>query len=337
MSFRNTLRWLLLPLGMLACAAQATVPYPTGIQWIPSPSYTSNGNSLPEYSPVNGQYHPQSPRRRYIVIHTTEGSAAGTIAAFQNPSTYKSAHYLVAQSGTITKLVDEGYGAWHTGDDFTQDVSIGVEHEGYANQPNAGLNEAQLQRSAQLVAAIASANGIPVDQDHIIGHVQVPRCGPYPSYCLQLPCALGNSSCGGRDGHYDPGVYFPWAHYMALVRSYSPAPATCSTNVLQSGATLTKGMSVFSCDGTVNFAMQSDGNLVVYHYGIVAWNAGTGGRGYRTVMQTDGNLVIYDSVNNALFVSGSGGHPGATLNVQTDGNVVIYPTSGAAVWNLATL
>ena len=54
-------------------------------------------------------------------------------------------------------------------------------------------------------------------------------------------------------------------------------------------------------------------------------------------MQEDGNLVIYDGNNSAVWVSGTGGYPGAKLINQNDGNQVIYGPGGQVLWASNTL
>lgn len=53
---------------------------------------------------------------RYLVIHYTGGgSAAGTIAWFQHPSSRVSAHLVIARDGRITQMVPFNREAWHAG------------------------------------------------------------------------------------------------------------------------------------------------------------------------------------------------------------------------------
>jgi hypothetical protein len=52
-------------------------------------------------------------------------------------------------------------------------------------------------------------------------------------------------------------------------------------------------------------------------------------------MQHDGNLVIYGPANEAVWASGTSGHPGAFLAMQNDGNLVIYD-GWTALWASGT-
>ena len=70
-----------------------------------------------------------------IVIHVTQGSYAGTISWFKNPSAQVSAHYVVRSSdGQITQMVAEKDTAWHARD--ANPYSVGIEHEGFVDQPS---------------------------------------------------------------------------------------------------------------------------------------------------------------------------------------------------------
>jgi hypothetical protein len=155
--------------------------------------------------------------------------------------------------------------------------------------------------------------------------------------------ALWDSGTGGRsasgyalDLQNDSNlvIYYP--------ASYIPdgvlwTRTSCLTDQLP--ATLTAGQSISSPIGQYTLTMQTDGNLVEYGptwtttSGIEAvWASGTSGTGNHVTMQTDGNLVIYNSVGQALWTSGTGGHRGSayTLDLQNDGNLVIY--GPGALW-----
>ncbi|HEY4487721.1 MAG TPA: peptidoglycan-binding protein, partial [Candidatus Paceibacterota bacterium] len=126
-------------------------------------------------------------------------------------------------------------------------------------------------------------------------------------------------------------------------------PSTCG--ILATGASLTPGQSIKSCDGVYTLIFQGDGNVVLYpsahidsRYAI--WATGTNGMPAATlVMQGDGNLVLYksgvQSNATALWASGSipptwktgggtFGKPGY-LAVQGDGNLVVYATTDNSV------
>jgi N-acetyl-anhydromuramyl-L-alanine amidase AmpD len=167
-------------LGSQASADPGAVPYPDNIQWIQAANGTHDigreGQSI-----------------RYIVIHDTEVSEAKTISTFLSPVSRVSAHYVVSGRGHITQMVPESDTAWHAGNYWINETSIGIEHE-LDRVTNPAFTAAQYQASAKLVCAIASRYGVPIDRAHIIGHNEVPGAN-----------------------HTDPGPTWNWPYYMWLV------------------------------------------------------------------------------------------------------------------------
>lgn len=139
-----------------------------------------------------------------VVIHTTQGSYSGTVSWLQNPASSVSAHYVVRSSdGEITHMVQEEDIAWHAGHWDTNKASIGIEHEGYVDDPGKWYTDAMYRRSAELVRDICDRYGIPKDRSHIIAHSEVPGC---------------SSPGGGGSGcHTDPGSGWDWTYYMSLI------------------------------------------------------------------------------------------------------------------------
>jgi N-acetyl-anhydromuramyl-L-alanine amidase AmpD len=132
-----------------------------------------------------------------IVLHTTEGGYAGTLAWFQNPDARVSAHFVVSQKGEVTQMVLERDAAFHAAP--WNDRSVGIEHEGHA--ADATWPDALLDASAALVADICRRRNIPADRTHIVGHFEVPGAT-----------------------HTDPGAHWPWERYMALVAAHLRSP-----------------------------------------------------------------------------------------------------------------
>jgi hypothetical protein len=82
--------------------------------------------------------------------------------------------------------------------------------------------------------------------------------------------------------------------------------------------------------------MQSDGNLVMYNeYDQAVWATGTVGHpGAFAVFQLDGNFVVYSAAGQPLWASGTVGVAvGGRLAFQDDGNLVIYTAAGYPVWD----
>ncbi|ACZ43003.1 N-acetylmuramyl-L-alanine amidase, negative regulator of AmpC, AmpD [Thermobaculum terrenum ATCC BAA-798] len=138
---------------------------------------------------------------QYIVIHDTEGSYASALSTFTSQS-YVSAHYLIRSSdGLVTQLVPTKDVAWQAGNWYVNIHSIGIEHEGFAVEGATWYTEQMYRSSARLVRYLAARFHIPLDRAHILGHDDVP--GPGPAYQGRM--------------HWDPGPYWDWAHYMALL------------------------------------------------------------------------------------------------------------------------
>ncbi len=133
---------------------------------------------------------------RYVVIHTTQGSYAGTINWFKNPAAKVSAHYVVrSHDGAVTHMVDDSDIAWQ--DACFNSYSIGIEHEGYVDSPKKWYTEAMYRSSARLTAWLCDKYGIPKDRKHIMGHGETPDCSD----------------------HSDPGSGWNWSQYMKLVKT----------------------------------------------------------------------------------------------------------------------
>ena len=131
-----------------------------------------------------------------VIIHVTQETYADTLVIFQNPQKKVSAHYVVRSAdGHIAQCVREADVAWHAGNWDYNTRSIGIEHEGWVDDPSYFTDELY-QESARLTAAICDRYGIPKDRTHILGHAEVP----------------------GAD-HTDPGPNWDWARYMRLVDS----------------------------------------------------------------------------------------------------------------------
>ncbi|MCT9004747.1 N-acetylmuramoyl-L-alanine amidase [Streptomyces sp. NPDC054766] len=165
-----------------ATAQSAAVDYP-GAEWTPATSsnYTASDR-------------PYSYELDYVIIHVTQATYTTTLSIFQNPQKKVSAHYLVRSAdGQVAQCVRERDVAWHAGNWDYNTRSIGIEHEGWVDQP-AYFTNALYEESAKLTATICDQYGIPKDRAHILGHYEVP----------------------GTD-HTDPGPNWDWTRYIRLV------------------------------------------------------------------------------------------------------------------------
>lgn len=141
-----------------------------------------------------------------IVLHYTGmRDAESAIARLRNPAAKVSAHYVVAEDGTILRLVDEEHRAWHAGESHWRDIddvnsaSIGIEivnpgHEfGYRPFPD-----------EQVDAVIRLVHGIKDRYEITRGNI------------------VGHSDIAPRRKR-DPGELFPWGR-LARLRLALPRP-----------------------------------------------------------------------------------------------------------------
>ncbi|KQX47455.1 MULTISPECIES: N-acetylmuramoyl-L-alanine amidase [unclassified Streptomyces] len=136
-----------------------------------------------------------------VVIHVVQGSYASALRVFKDPGHGAAAHYVVRKDGHVAQMIRELDVAFHAGNRDMNERSIGIEHEGFVDRPQ-DFTAAMYAGSARLTADICARYGIPVDREHIIGHVEVE----------------------GTD-HTDPGPHWDWDRYLRLVRGASKTPA----------------------------------------------------------------------------------------------------------------
>ncbi|MBT2407690.1 N-acetylmuramoyl-L-alanine amidase [Streptomyces sp. ISL-87] len=131
----------------------------------------------------------------YVVIHLTTDTLPMMLAMFKDPTEGVSAHYVISSTGTrIAQCVRERDVAWHSGSVWYNHRSIGIEHEGWIDQPV--YTDGMYEASAVLTATICAKYDVPVDRDHILGHIEVPE-----------------------STHEDPGPVWNWNKYMKLVET----------------------------------------------------------------------------------------------------------------------
>ncbi len=149
----------------------------------------------------------------YVVIHDTEGGWDASVATLQNDPA-KSVHYIVNTDGTVGQFVPESYTAWHDGNYYYNQRSVGIEHVGYFQQT---YPDAEYAASAKLLSYLTAKYGVAKDRGHIFGHDQVPNGSVMPessATCQFSPaqCETG-TSYGGASNHRDPGDW-EWCTYM---------------------------------------------------------------------------------------------------------------------------
>jgi len=158
--------------------------YPLAAGFVPADSSNYTANGIISYD--------------YVVVHTMQGSYGGSISWFQNPVSDVSAHYCMrSEDGEVTQMVRDQDRAWHVGN--SNAYALGIEHEGFVDDASWYTWE-MYQSSARLARWLCELHEIPVDRDHIVGHVELPG-----------------------QTHTDPGPNWNWELYMALVHDVVPA------------------------------------------------------------------------------------------------------------------
>lgn len=116
-----------------------------------------------------------------VVVHIQDGYYNGTISWFQNPTSIVSAHYVMRSSdGQTTQMVLENNRAYHASS--WNSFSIGIEHEGFANDPGPWYTDTQYRTSARLMRYLTQKYNITRNRTNIVGHNETgsPKSCPGP-------------------------------------------------------------------------------------------------------------------------------------------------------------
>ena len=138
-----------------------------------------------------------------LVIHYTGmKSLPEVLDKLADPASKVSAHYVIAEDGTIYKMVDESKRAWHAGVSHWQgegDVnsrSVGIE---VMNNGDRDFTPKQLTALALLSQDIIARHGL--RPNNVVGHSDV-----------------------APDRKDDPGPYFPWHKFSKINIGHWPEP-----------------------------------------------------------------------------------------------------------------
>jgi N-acetyl-anhydromuramyl-L-alanine amidase AmpD len=182
---------------------QTECPRELRCTFVPARFAQNNPADPTDYGNLDTANRPHDTKIKYIVIHDTEGSYQSAIDWFQDPRSYVAAHYVIRSSdGDVTQMVKNSDVGWHAGNWYMNMHSIGIEHEGYAEEGGQWYTEAMYQSSAKLVRYLAKKYDIPLDREHIVGHEQYHGLTPARAKLM----------------HNDPGPFWDWEHYMKLVK-----------------------------------------------------------------------------------------------------------------------
>lgn len=133
---------------------------------------------------------PRGQRARAIVWHVAEGSESGVTSWFHNPASGASTHYLVCKDGRVIRYVPEDETPWANGAINKPNLAnpvvkgivesginpnrltISIETEGYTAEYRSA--DSPLGRAlAELTREIMLRHGIPLTDDHILGHNEI--------------------------------------------------------------------------------------------------------------------------------------------------------------------
>jgi hypothetical protein len=109
---------------------------------------------------VNGSYGAGA--MRGVVMHTMVGNLPGTISVFNNSSYQASAHFGVAQDGSIHQFGPAGKGWIAWAQEAGNDAWYSIEHADDGNTENP-LTPAQITASAQLLEVLSRFAGFPLE------------------------------------------------------------------------------------------------------------------------------------------------------------------------------
>ncbi len=157
-----------------------------------------------------------------ITIHDIEGTYAGAISWFQNPSSNVSAHYCLRSiDGQVTQMVCDADKAWHVGTE--NPYTVGLEHEGKADYEG-WYTEAMYQSSADVCLDAMDDYGI----DPMRSHEGPPEYGITTlGGCIKLK---GHQHYANST-HRDPGLNWDWEYFYRLLNDAStPTPTSVTAS-----------------------------------------------------------------------------------------------------------
>ena len=120
----------------------------------------------------------------------------------------------------------------------------------------------------------------------------------------------------------------------------SPSPPSQSPDKLNAGSELAAGSMLESPTRNYRFAMQTDGNCVLYRVDgdklVPVWGTESHGLGGRLTLDNRGRLRVLSSSGETLWASPEHSAGEYQLQIQDDGNLVLYRRqdgNGVPVWS----
>jgi N-acetylmuramoyl-L-alanine amidase len=113
---------------------------------------------------------------KYVIVHSTGGTATSSIDWFKNPKAQASAHYLIDKKGNLYIFAEDNFITWHAGkskwgaDEGLNSISIGIELENLNNGIDS-YSKNQIQIALKLCIDLAKKYGI--SRNNILRHLDV--------------------------------------------------------------------------------------------------------------------------------------------------------------------
>jgi len=157
--------------------------------------------SITLYDTPNKRVYPGARDIKYLIIHSTGGTAASTIEWFKNPEAKASSHYLVDKKGNVYQFAKDNDITWHAGvSQWGSEIglnarSIGIELENL----NTGSDKyTDIQISVALGLSVSLIQKYSIPMDFVLRHLDI---------------------APGRK--IDP-VNFPWAKFINSIKRILP-------------------------------------------------------------------------------------------------------------------
>jgi N-acetylmuramoyl-L-alanine amidase len=158
-----------------AVKAAASLLFVTSSFGEPADTHASTLRISDQWSPLNGK-RPHRPHTHYLILHTTEGAETGSLSKLVRLG---EAHYFVALSGAVVRIIDRTKIAKHAGRSMWEgrsnidNHSIGVEVSGYHNRD---INDAQYTALRELLRQLKSLYRIA--DENVLTHSMVAYGSP---------------------------------------------------------------------------------------------------------------------------------------------------------------
>ncbi|CAN5126719.1 hypothetical protein BH09BAC5_BH09BAC5_23080 [soil metagenome] len=276
-----------------------------------------------------------------VTIYDIEGSYAGAISWFQNCNASVSAHYVVRSSdGQITQMVSEANKAWHVGSE--NPYTIGIEHEGYANQ-NGWYTNAMYTASAALCLDICNS-GYGINPIRVAwwpwAHTTYYNVSTIPGSCTKIK---GHQHFPNQT-HTDPGPNWDWNYFYMLINSppsattyttatgtlydsggasgnYSDDERTIWTISPTAATSVSISFNSFNTENTWDYLYIYDGNSV--NAPLIGYYTGTNSPG--TIVSTGGSLTLEFRSDCATTAAGWNASWTSNSNVIVPANLSVSP------------